>query len=95
MRQILIILSFALLSGCSILPQKIKFPEPDKKLMMPAPQLLTLKNETVIPDDKPSGVQLSEATKTITENYKIYNIIAERLHSLQEWIIEQKKIYNK
>lgn len=42
-----------------------------------------------------SGVALSTVGKTVTENYTTYHQVAEQLRSLQEWVAEQQKIYNK
>jgi hypothetical protein len=41
-----------------------------------------------------SGVKISGVGKTITENYTTYYQVAEQLKSLQEWVKEQKRIYN-
>jgi hypothetical protein len=41
-----------------------------------------------------SEVKLSGVGKTITENYTTYHQVAEQLRSLQEWVKEQKRIYN-
>ncbi|CAB4127360.1 hypothetical protein UFOVP84_148 [uncultured Caudovirales phage] len=44
--------------------------------------------------DSASGVALSELTKSIVENYNKYHQIEQQLQSIQEWILEQEKIYN-
>lgn len=41
-----------------------------------------------------SDVKISGVAKTITENYTTYYQVAEQLKSLQEWVKEQKRIYN-
>ncbi len=41
-----------------------------------------------------SEVKLSGVATTITENYTTYHKVAEQLRSLQEWVNEQKRIYN-
>lgn len=43
-------------------------------------------------DETRSGVALSTATKTVTDNYLTCNEIRQQLTSLQKWIAEQKKI---
>lgn len=47
-----------------------------------------------VTNDAPSGVKLSGVAETITENYTTYYKVAEQLRSLQEWVKEQKRIYN-
>jgi hypothetical protein len=42
-----------------------------------------------------SEVKLSGVATTVTENYTTYHKIAEQLKSLQEWVREQQRIYNK
>ena len=41
-----------------------------------------------------SDVKLSGVAKTVTENYTTYYQVVEQLKSLQEWVKEQKRIYN-
>ena len=41
-----------------------------------------------------SEVKLSGVATTITENYTTYYKVVEQLKSLQEWVNEQKRIYN-
>ena len=41
-----------------------------------------------------SDVKISGVAKTITENYTTYYQVVEQLKSLQEWVKEQKRIYN-
>lgn len=44
--------------------------------------------------DSPSGVKLSELMTNIIDNYNKYHQIEQQLQSLQQWIIEQERIYN-
>ena len=44
--------------------------------------------------DTASGIKLSELTQSIAENYNKYHQIEQQLQSIQEWILEQEKIYN-
>jgi len=41
-------------------------------------------------DESPSGIALSEADKVIIDNYNQYNLVAEQLRSLQDWVREQQ-----
>jgi len=47
-----------------------------------------------VTNEAASGVKLSGVAETITENYTTYHKVAEQLKSLQEWVKEQKRIYN-
>ena len=44
--------------------------------------------------DSSSDVKLSDLIANITENYNKYHQIEQQLQSLQQWIIEQERIYN-
>lgn len=60
-------------------------------------ELLNSAAENRIPDpaksvnDTPSNTQLSSVTKTVVENYNLYNEVALQLKSLQDWIMQQKE----
>lgn len=45
-------------------------------------------------DESPSGIELSTATETIIDNYGKYYEISQQLKSLQDWVLEQQKIYS-
>lgn len=47
---------------------------------------------TAVIDETASGVKLSEATKTIVENYTTYNQVAEQLRDLQFWVKKQNEL---
>ena len=47
-----------------------------------------------VTNEAASGVKLSGVAETITENYTTYHKVAEQLRSLQEWVKEQKRVYN-
>lgn len=55
-------------------------------------------SKTPVPDtsgtinETPSGVELSDYSKTVTDNYTKYHMLSDQLRSLQEWITEQKKL---
>lgn len=44
--------------------------------------------------DSNSNIKLSELTQQIVENYNKYHLIEQQLKSLQDWIIQQEKVYN-
>jgi len=44
-------------------------------------------------NEKTSGVKLSEVGETVTKNYTTCHQNAEQLKSLQEWLVEQQRIY--
>jgi hypothetical protein len=46
-------------------------------------------------NEKSSGVELSTVGKTVVENYTSCNETREQLRSLQDWVKEQEKLYNK
>ena len=47
------------------------------------------------PNEGASGVELSEATKVIVDNYNKYHEVVEQLRALQNWVKEMEKNYNK
>lgn len=42
-----------------------------------------------------SSVKISGVAETVAENYTTYHQVAQQLRSLQEWIREQQKVFNK
>ena len=46
-------------------------------------------------NEKSSGVELSTIGKTVAGNYTTCNEVREQLRSLQDWVKEQEKLYNK
>lgn len=83
------------LSGCSTLPQKMKFPVPPDSLMQEPQKMDLLKSKTDSDsNDSESGLKLSEIAKSITENYNKYHQLELQLQSLQQWIKDQENIYN-
>jgi cell division protein FtsB len=46
-------------------------------------------------NEKSSGVELSTVGKTVAGNYTTCNEVKEQLRSLQDWVKEQEKLYNK
>ena len=55
-------------------------------------------SKTVVPDtsgtsnEAPSGIELSDYSKAVTDNYTKYHMLSDQLKSLQEWITEQKNL---
>jgi hypothetical protein len=45
------------------------------------------------PNEGTSGVELSEATKVIVDNYNKYHEVVEQLRALQKWVREMEKNY--
>lgn len=45
-------------------------------------------------DETPSGIELSKATDTIIDNYGKYYEVSEQLKSLQDWVKDQKKVFD-
>lgn len=60
-------------------------------------ELLNSAAENRIPDstrstnDTAAGVELSAVTKTVIENYNLYNQVSLQLTSLQDWVKQQKE----
>lgn len=46
-------------------------------------------------NEKSSGVELSTVGKTVAGNYTTCNEVREQLRSLQDWVKQQEKLYNK
>ena len=51
----------------------------------------TVPDPTTRVDGASSGIALSEAERTIIDNYAIYHKVADQLKALQEWVSEEKK----
>jgi hypothetical protein len=47
------------------------------------------------PDEGASKVKISGVAETVIDNYTTYYQVSEQLKSLQQWVKEQQKIYNK
>lgn len=52
-------------------------------------------NATRDANEGASAVKISGVAATVTENYTTYYQISEQLKSLQEWVREQQKVFNK
>ena len=81
-----LLLLVLLLSSCATtVPVKQKFPEAPKPLLEHCKPLKTA----------PSGVQLSELTKIVVENYIEYYICSGNNSAWIEWYTTQQQIFNK
>ena len=46
-------------------------------------------------NEEASGVKLSEVETTVVQNYNTYHKVKAQLEELQDWLIQQRDIYNK
>jgi hypothetical protein len=65
--------------------------------MVPAEQPNPLSSLELRPEDDEliSLVKMSEATKIVTDNNIIHRMTIIRLEGLQEWVLKQKKAFEK
>ena len=96
-----LILAVALLvSGCSPLFVTRDFPEVPENLMKaprpitPMSSLLPKTVEPTTPNSSPSGVTLEDASSLISKNNVSSTLNSEQLIELQQWIIQQRQIFN-
>ncbi len=84
MKKLILGLSIVVLSACTTVPVKPKFPE--------APQALKEKCESLkkIEGDK---VAITEMLKVVIHNYTLYYECSTKVEGWQEWYDTQKKIY--
>jgi hypothetical protein len=85
MDKIKILLCALVLTGCSVVPVKAKFPDVPERLMVKCPQL-----EKV--SETPT---LSDVAKSVTNNYTTYYECATKHDGFVEWYNIQKEIFNK
>lgn len=79
----LLIVSFVLLTGCTTVPVRQKFPEAPQALQAECPNLQQLKYPAV----------LSDVSKIIQENYTLYHNCQLLQKSWIEWYTQQRAIY--
>lgn len=79
----IILLSAILLTGCVTVPVTAKFPEAPDTIKARCPQLKKLNDSD----------NLSQITKTVSENYTLYYECAVKQDAWIEWYEVQKKIY--
>jgi hypothetical protein len=84
MKKLILGLSIVVLSACTTVPVKPKFPE--------VPQALKEKCESLkkIEGDK---VAITEMLKVVIHNYTLYYECSTKVEGWQEWYDAQKKIY--
>jgi hypothetical protein len=81
-----LVLSLAiLLSACTAVPVKQKFPEAPAKLMTKCPNLKTVEGDKVT---------VTDMLKVVVENYSTYYQCAVVTDGWQEWYQVQKIIFN-
>jgi hypothetical protein len=85
MKNIITVCAFFALTGCSVVPVKINFPDVPERLMVKCPQLEKL-------SETPT---LSDVAKTVTNNYTTYYDCAVKHDAFIEWYNIQKEIFNK
>jgi len=85
MKYITCFLLVLALTGCSVVPVKVNFPDVPERLMIKCPQL-----EKV--SETPT---LSDVAKTVTNNYTSYYECAVKHDGFVEWYNIQKEIFNK
>jgi hypothetical protein len=82
--KILILTLIVMLSACTAVPIKPKFPE--------APQVLKDKCENLKKIEGDS-VAITEMLKVVIHNYSLYYECSTKVEGWQEWYETQKKIY--
>jgi hypothetical protein len=85
MKNIIAVCAFFALTGCSVVPVKINFPDVPERLMVKCSQLEKL-------SETPT---LSDVAKTVTNNYTTYYECATKHDGFVEWYNIQKEIFNK
>ena len=84
MKNLLIVFSFVLLTGCVTVPSSQKFPSNIDVLMETPPEL----QETA------TGASATEVFSIVIINYGTYYEVANKLKGWQEWYRIQKENYN-
>ena len=83
-RLTLSVVCLMLLSACTTVPVKIKFPEVPQELREPCPPLAQV---------NPADHQLSSLLEVVTANYAQYYECKNRADGWTQWYDNQKKIY--
>lgn len=81
--KLILILSVAVLTGCTAVPVKRNFPEVPAQIMEKCPQLEKLKDDA----------KLSDVAKNVTNNYTTYYECAVKHDAFVEWYNTQKRIF--
>lgn len=94
MKFLTLLIAFAL-AGCGGNPVKTSFPDVPEKLMATPNTLLKLSSDSgsiSLSDSSPSKFKLSEISTVISTNYGICAEYKEQIFSLQNWILDQKRL---
>jgi hypothetical protein len=84
MKNLTILFSLLILSGCStVVPVKHKFPEAPNTIMTKCSDLNKMSENS----------NLSQITKTITQNYTLYHECSVKNDAWIEWYKNQKQIF--
>lgn len=83
-RLTLSVVCLMLLSACTTVPVKIKFPEVPQELREPCPPLAQV---------NPTDHQLSSLLEVVTANYAQYYECKNRADGWTQWYDNQRKIY--
>jgi hypothetical protein len=84
-RWIVSVLLIALLSACTTVPVKIKFPEAPEELLKSCPTLAQA---------DPSNPRLSDLLTVVVDNYATYYDCKSVADGWQRWYQDQKRIFN-
>jgi hypothetical protein len=82
MKTLGILILTVMVSACSMLPAKPKWPAAPKTLTNPCPELNTVETE-----------KLSELLDTVVDNYALYHECAAKNAAWNQWYQEQKRVY--
>ncbi len=85
MNRLVLLLTLILLSGCTVVPVKQKFPDVPAQLLQACPDL-----KLVEPTEK-----LSDVLKIVTKNYSQYHECQLTVDTWIEWYSLQRELFNK
>jgi hypothetical protein len=83
--RLVLLLTLILLSGCTVVPVKQKFPDVPAQLLQACPDL-----KLVEPTEK-----LSDVLKIVTKNYSQYHECQLTVDTWIEWYSLQRELFNK
>lgn len=85
MRILLVSFLLVLLTACSVVPVKRKFPDAPEVLLKTCDDLRTLEG---------NKVAITDLLKTIVDNYRIYYECSNKVDGWQDWYKDQKRIFD-
>lgn len=85
MRILLVSFLLVLLTACSVVPVKRKFPDAPEVLLKTCEDLRTLEG---------NKVAITDLLKTIVDNYRIYYECSNKVDGWQDWYKDQKRIFD-